>query len=49
MDNKSGIGSDNDLATTRRQAIILLVYWLIYASLGLNELTKIVSMQGRVG
>ena len=36
------MGSDNGLAPTRRQAIIWtnggLVYWRIYASLGLNEL-----------
>ena len=35
------IGSDNGLAPVRRQAIIWtnwLVYWRIYASLGLNEL-----------
>ena len=36
------IGSDNGLASNRRQAIIWtnngLVYWRIYASLGLNEL-----------
>ena len=37
------IGSDNGLAPTRRQAIMWanddMVYWRIYASLGLNELT----------
>ena len=37
------IGSDNGLAPIRRQAIIWtnggLVYWHIYASLGLNELS----------
>ena len=39
------IGSDNGLAPKRRQAIIWtidgLVYWRIYASLGLNELTRV--------
>ena len=38
----SSIGSDNGLAPTRRLAIIWthdgLVWWHIYASLGLNEL-----------
>ena len=38
----SSIGSDNGLAPSRRQAIIWIngsiVYWRIYASLGLNEL-----------
>ena len=38
----NSIGSDNDLAPTRRQAIIWtnggLFYWRIYASLGLNGL-----------
>ena len=38
----STIGSDNGLAPSRRQAIIWtnggIVYWRIYASLGLNEL-----------
>ena len=37
------IGLDNGLAPNRRQAIIWinddLVYWRIYASLGLNEFT----------
>ena len=40
----SSIGSDDGLASTRRQAIIWtndgLVYWCICASLSLNELTK---------
>ena len=38
------IGSDNGLAPNRRQVIIWtddgLVYWCIYASLGLNEFTQ---------
>ena len=38
-----GIGADNGLALNRRQAIIWtnvdMLYWRIYASLGLNELT----------
>ena len=38
----SRIGSDNGLAPARQQTIIwtnnVLVYWRIYASLGLNEL-----------
>ena len=38
----SSIGSDDGLAPVRRQAIIWtndgLVYWRVYASLGLNEL-----------
>ena len=38
---KSGIGSDNGLAHIRGQAIIWtnngLIYWRIYASLGLND------------
>ena len=37
------IGSDNGLAPNRRQAIIWtndgLIYWHIYASLSLNELS----------
>ena len=37
------IGSDNGLAPNRWQAIIWtnvgMLYWCIYASLGLNELT----------
>ena len=40
----SSIGSDNALAPNRQQAIIWsndgLVYWCIYASLGLNELSQ---------
>ena len=40
----SSIVSDNGLAPTRRQSIIWtndgLVYWRIYASLGLNDLTE---------
>ena len=39
------IGSDKGLAPKRRQAIIWTndcpVYWRIYASLGLNELTRV--------
>ena len=42
----SSIGLDNGLVLTRRQAIIWtsdgLVYWHIYASLGINELTVVV-------
>ena len=38
------IGSDNGLASKRRQAIIWtnvgMLYWCIYASLGLSELTN---------
>ena len=41
------IGSDNGLAPNRRQAIIWtndgLVYWRIYASVGLDELSVIQS------
>ena len=40
----SSTGSDKGLVPKRRQAIIWtrggLVYWRIYASLGLNELTE---------
>ena len=40
----SSIGPDDGLTPTRRQAIIWtndgLVYWRIYAPLGLNELIK---------
>ena len=41
----TSIGSDNGLALNRRQAIIWtkggLVYWHMYASLGLNELSPV--------
>ena len=43
------IGSDNGLVPNRRQAIIwtndCLVYWRIYASLGLNDICSIDDMQ----